>query len=100
MAMNDWNGNGKKDLGDDFIEYEIYNDVTEDDVIEQSKTSSSHGGISTFGALVSTILGFVLQVMLYMVLGIDVANVPIIVILILWFVFFFIVACIVDKIGL
>ena len=28
MAMYDWNGNGKNDMGDNFIEYNIYKDVT------------------------------------------------------------------------
>ena len=28
MAMYDWNHNGKKDMADSFIEYQIYKDVT------------------------------------------------------------------------
>lgn len=28
MAMYDWNRNGKKDMADSFIEYQIYKDVT------------------------------------------------------------------------
>lgn len=28
MAMYDWNGNGKKDSADSFIEYQIYKDCT------------------------------------------------------------------------
>lgn len=28
MAMHDWNHDGKKDMVDNFIEYQIYKDVT------------------------------------------------------------------------
>ena len=28
MAMRDWNGNGKKDVADDWIEYNIYQEST------------------------------------------------------------------------
>lgn len=31
MAMHDWNGDGKKDFSDDFMEYGIYKDVMGDD---------------------------------------------------------------------
>ena len=35
MAIYDWNHNGKKDFGDDFIEYNIYKEST-----DQNKKSS------------------------------------------------------------
>lgn len=41
MAIFDWNHNGKKDLADDFIEYQIYKDVMGEDN-ETSKNSKPH----------------------------------------------------------
>ena len=52
MSMYDWNGNGKKDCGDDFIEYQIYQDVTKD----YPSAPRSSGGVSNIGAIVGTIL--------------------------------------------
>lgn len=51
MAMYDWNGNGKDDFGDDFIEYQIYQDVTKD-----HEPAPSSGGVSNIGAIVGTFL--------------------------------------------
>ncbi len=31
MAFFDWDGNGKKDIADDFIEYQIYEECTKDE---------------------------------------------------------------------
>ncbi len=56
--------------------------------------------MSTFGAIVCVIGGLILQAILYTALNIEVDNVPILVILILWVVFSGIVAVVVDKIGL
>ena len=41
MSLYDWNGDGKKDLSDDYIEYNIYNEVMNDDD-ENSSSSYSH----------------------------------------------------------
>lgn len=97
MAMNDWNDNGKNDMGDDFIEYQIYKDSL------GSNNYGSHSagnGISTFGAIVSVVSGFILQAMLYAVLGINVENVPVLVIIILWAVFSMLVAAVAQKAGI
>ena len=54
MAFNDWNHDGRKDWQDNYIEYQIYRDVT------RNKNNSSYtlrNGISTFGAILSTIGG-------------------------------------------
>ena len=84
---------------DNFIEYQIYMDVTgEKD--KPSYTPSKRNGMSTFGAIVSVIAGLVLQAALYVALGIDVDDVPVLVIIILWAVFSAIAAVVVDKIGL
>lgn len=99
MAMYDWNHNGKKDMGDNFIEYQIYKDVTGEKK-ESSYTPGTSNGMSTFGAVVSIIAGLFIQCALYVTLGIDVENVPVLVIIILWVVISVIVAVIVDIIGL
>lgn len=99
MAMYDWNNNGKKDMVDNYIEYQIYKDVTGQNK-EPSYTPSSGKGMSTFGAIVSVVAGLVLQAVLYTGLGIDVDDVPVLVMIILWVVFSAITAVVVDKIGL
>lgn len=99
MAMHDWNHDGKKDMVDNFIEYQIYKDVT-GQKDETSYTPSRGNGMSTFGAIVSVIAGLFLQSALYVTLGIDVEDVPVLIIIILWAVFSAIAAVVVDKIGL
>lgn len=99
MAMYDWNHDGKKDVMDDYIEYQIYKDVT-GHKDKPSYTPSRGGGMSTFGAIISVIAGLLLQTGLYMGLGIDVDDVPVLVIVILWIVFSAVAAVVVDKIGL
>ncbi len=99
MAMYDWNHNGKNDMGDNYIEYQIYQDVTGEEH-EPSYTPSRSRGMSTCGAIICVIGGLVLQAMLYTTLDIEVDDVPILVILILWVVFSGIVAVVIDKIGL
>ncbi len=98
MAMYDWNHNGKNDMADDFMEYQIYKDVMgqDDESSYTPRRSSSGGGTSTFGAIISVIAGFIMQVILYMILGIDVENVPVIVIIILWAVFTAIAAVVIE----
>lgn len=99
MAMYDWNHNGKNDMVDNFIEYQIYKEVT-GQKDKSSYTSSRGKDISNFGAIISVIVGLVLQAVLYVALGINVENVPVVVIVILWVVFSAFVAVIVEKIGL
>lgn len=99
MAMYDWNHNGKNDMADNFIEYQIYKDVTGQNN-ESSYTPSRGNGMSTFGAIISVIAGLFLQAALYVALGIDVENVPVLVIIILWVVLSTLAAVVVDKIGL
>lgn len=63
MAINDWNGDGKKDLLDDLIEYDGYKRFTstDDNNTSQKHTSYNSGGISTFGAIVITVLGMLVS---------------------------------------
>ena len=65
MAFYDWNGNGKKDFADDFIEYHIYKESTSNN---KHVSHSSGNGISNFGAILSVIGGLVLQAIFYMIL--------------------------------
>lgn len=46
MAFYDWNNNGKKDIQDDFIEYNIYKKCTNDD---SSNNYSNNNNSSNFG---------------------------------------------------
>lgn len=99
MAIHDWNHDGKKDWQDNYIEYQIYKSSTEQN--EEPSCSFSRGnGMSTFGAIVSVIAGLFLQSALYVTLGIDVEDVPVLVIIILWAVFSSLAAVVIDKIGL
>lgn len=41
MAFFDWDGNGKKDFADDFIEYNIYKECTKDDNDDDNSYSSN-----------------------------------------------------------
>lgn len=99
MAIYDWNHDGKKDWQDNFIEYQIYKNATgEKD--KSSYSPSSSNGMSTLGAIISVVGGFILQAVLYVALEIDVDDVPGLVILILWVLFSVMIAVIVEKIGL
>ena len=68
MAMRDWNNDGKKDMVDNYIEYQIYKDVTGQND-EPSYTPSRRDGISTFGAIISVLAGLFLQAVLYNGIG-------------------------------
>ena len=47
MAFYDWNKDGKKDVQDDFIEYNIYKQSTQNN---NNNNYRSYGGMSNFGA--------------------------------------------------
>ena len=47
MAFYDWNKDGKKDVQDDFIEYNIYKQSTQNN---NNNNYRSKGGMSNFGA--------------------------------------------------
>lgn len=50
MAFYDWNKDGKKDVQDDFIEYNIYKQST-----QNNNNYRSNGGMSNFGAGCATV---------------------------------------------
>jgi hypothetical protein len=62
--------------------------------------SSSNGNISTFGAILCVIGGLVGAAAIFVVLGIDVENVPLLVIIILWAVVSTVLAAFAGKHGL
>lgn len=80
MAFHDWNHDGNKDWQDDFLEYHyIHNESGS----RNSYTPSN--GISTFGAILSTIGGlFLATLIVALFAGDNVDNVPVIITIILW----------------
>lgn len=82
MALHDWNHNGKNDWQDDYIEYQIYKNITG----KKNNTSYSRGnGMSTFGAILSTIGGLFLGCLIIALFaGEHVEDVPVIITIILW----------------
>lgn len=97
MALHDWNHNGKDDMMDDYIEYSIYQETMNKK--DSSQHSYSSGGCSRFTAFLIAISGLVIQALLYTILGIDVDNVPALIIWFLWFFFDGLVAVGLAKIG-
>ncbi|MBR6697725.1 MAG: hypothetical protein IKL73_05590 [Lachnospiraceae bacterium] len=78
MALYDWNKDGKKDLTDDFIEYQIYKRSTSN----KDYTPRTSGGISTFGAIVASVGGLFLACGIQALLGMT--ELPVIITVILW----------------
>lgn len=78
MAFHDWNHDGKKDFTDDFMEYQIYNQST-----NNSNYTPRSGGISTFGAIVATIGGLFLAALIVALLG-GGEDTPVLITIILW----------------
>lgn len=99
MAFYDWNHDGKKNGIDNYIEYNIFKEATKKN--NKPSYSSNHGGgISTFGAILAMLAGLFGQFFIYMALGIDVENVPAIVMIILWVVISSVTVALLDYIGL
>lgn len=82
MALYDWNHDSKNNWQDNYIEYQIYKNST------GQKNNSSYtpsNGISTFGAILSTIGGLLLGALIVALFaGDNVENVPVIITIILW----------------
>ena len=90
MAFNDWNHDGRKDWQDNYIEYQIYRDVT------GNKNNSSYtlrNGISTFGGL------FLGAGVVALFAGDNVENVPVIITIILWLICSSVLAVFFDNNG-
>ena len=97
MAFNDWNHDGRKDWQDNYIDYQIYRDVT------GNKNNSSYtlgNGISTFGAILSTIGGLFLGAgIVALFAGDNVEKVPVIITIILWLICSSVLAVFFDNNG-
>lgn len=98
MALHDWNHNGKKDWQDNFIDYQIYKDAA------GQKNNSSYipsNGISTFGAVLSTVGGLFLGVLIAALFaGGNAENVPVIITIILWIICSAVLAVFCDSHGI
>lgn len=80
MALFDYNWDGKKDMVDNYIEYQIYKNSTKDK--ETSNYSSNEtNGMSTFAALVVVIGGMLIAGMFVS----EFEEMPGIVVILLWF---------------
>lgn len=98
MALVDWDGNGKKDIQDDLIEYQIYQECMKN---SNSTSGSDHsGGMSTFGAILCVVGGLVTEGIVFSALGAEVKDIPSIILIILWLVFSTLIAVLAEKIGL
>lgn len=84
MALYDWNSDGKKNVTDDFIEYQIY----KQSVSKQSDNnymSRNGGGISTFGAFIAMAGGLFLAAAIVALFG-GGEETPVFIMIILWIV--------------
>lgn len=105
MVFHDWNNDGKKDFKDDFIEYKIYEESMKSNnndgrkKINHSKTRNK-GQISSFGSILSIILGLVLTSILFTILDVNIDNVPVLVICFIWLINTSIIAFIATIIGI
>ncbi|MBQ7955517.1 MAG: hypothetical protein IJ282_07170 [Lachnospiraceae bacterium] len=82
MALYDWNHDGKKDWQDTYIEYQIYKNSTGQ---RNNSSYTSSNGISTFGAILSTVGGLFLGALIVALFaGDNVENVPVVITIILW----------------
>ena len=98
MALFDWNWDGKIDMQDNFIEYEVYRRANKNR--KQPTGRRYRKGISGAGVFIGMIVGLVMEAMVFMFLGIDIEDVPLIIHLILWIVFSFMIMVGADGIGL
>ena len=57
----------------------------------------SGNGMSTFGSIVSVIGGLVAEALVFTLFGVDVENVSVVVIVILWIVFSFVIGAIISS---
>ena len=97
MAFNDWNHDGRKDWQDNYIEYQIYRDVTGN---KNNSSYTSRNGISTFGAILSTIGGLFLGAgIVALFAGDNVEKVPVFITIILWLICSSVLAVFFDNNG-
>ena len=90
MAMYDWNGNGHNDRMDDYMEYNIVNS-------ESGTNSSAQGNGSGLGGFLTIFSGLFIESFIFTLLDVDVSDVPMFLILVLWIVFSVLFVAIVTK---
>lgn len=78
MAFYDWNKDGKKDITDHFIEYNIYKQSIQNN---DNNNYRRGGGISNFGALCGTIITLVVSALISGALGLE--GTPLIIVFII-----------------
>lgn len=94
MSMYDWNGDGKKDAADNFIEYNICQDSTKGNG-DHNYSRSSDGNVSTLGAIGCAVGGFLATALLFS--GTDLDHIPTIFLLLIWFTLSVLIGWIVNK---
>ena len=99
MALHDWNKEGKKAFKDDFFAYSIYNNITKDSNNNYPKAPIKKG-ISTFGAILSTILGLVLIAVVFTIFDVNIDNVPTFLIIIFWIINSSVLSVICEILGI
>lgn len=80
MAFFDWNGDGKKDFTDDFIEYQVYKQSTSKNY---NNNYTPRSGISTFGAIVAVVGGLFLAAAIVALFG-GGEDTPVFITIVLW----------------
>ena len=90
MTMYDWNGNGHSDRMDDYMEYNIVNS-------ESATNSFAQGSGSGLGGFHTIFSGLFIESFIFTLLDVDVSDVPMFLILVLWIVFSVLFVAIVTK---
>ena len=93
MAFYDSKKDGKKDVRDDFIEYDIYEQLTQNNNYHKSSS-----GISNLGAVCGTVIAFFLSAVIAGAFGLE-GTALVIVFIILFAIIGACIACFFDKIG-
>lgn len=79
MALHDWNRNGEEDVQDRFIQYQIYKNVMGSN---KNNSNSSGDGCGCLLSIVAMFIGIVLTGAFFITLGLEIEELPRIVILI------------------
>ena len=93
MAMYDWNGNGKNDMVDNFIEYKLSGCDSEDNQenYHYSNNRSSGSGLKVI------VIGFFAMVYLFFIFGTDVSEIPGLFLFVVWGLVTLVVKLILDN---
>jgi F0F1-type ATP synthase assembly protein I len=100
--MHDWDGNGKNDLTDDMIEYQMFKEASNYADANKSthtngSSNSGNGGLSTRQVLLCPVGGVLLDALFFYILDVDVDSVPSGVVIILWIIFSLLILFAISK---